>query len=316
MATSGKLAELFIDLTLRGGSKIQLVSLKRQADELARSMEGGGKRYRAQIAGQMAQLEKIVELEGRRAKIEAEAYNSPRGRRLAQETAQVDIAKQQAQEIKNTAILEAKYGKVGAMAIKARNAMASSGAGGMMGGVGSIAMAAGPMAAAVAAIFAANHAARTASPDTAATFDSSLKLVTMEIGQHLVPALIAASSALQGIGNVAGNNVVKEFFRAAFRTRGFEALSRMMGGATPAATQPAQFQSFEQGWRTIQQQAASRGPLEERMLEIQLQQLEALRNLRGGFNWKDLGIAIADIIAPGAGGGLTELIFGRGGNAP
>jgi hypothetical protein len=201
------------------------------------------------------------------------------------------------------------------MAIKARNAMASSGAGGMMGGVGSIAMAAGPLAAAAAAILVANHAARTASPDTAATFDSSLKLVTMELGQHFVPALIAASSALQGIGNAAGSDSVKEFFRNTFKTRGFAALSRMMGGATPAATQPAQFQSFEQGWRTIQQQAAGRGPLEERMLEIQLQQLEELRNLRGGFNWKDLGIAIADAIMPG-GGGLTELIFGRGGNAP
>ncbi len=53
------------------------------------------------------------------------------------------------------------------------------------------------------------------------------------------------------------------------------------GGPDFASTHTAQFTSFEQGWKRIQQEAASRGPVEERMMAIQEESRNYLRDIRG-----------------------------------
>jgi hypothetical protein len=65
-----------------------------------------------------------------------------------------------------------------------------------------------------------------------------------------------------------------------------------------ASTFTAQFTSLEQGWKRIQQEAASRGPVEERMLGIQEDMRMHLRNI--------------DVKTPGIPGAQAVLGFGTG----
>jgi len=269
MATSGKLAELFIDLTLRGGAaKVDLLSLKRQVEAMDESLANGAKKYHAQTQGKLVQLGKIADREGQLAQLDLKTYQSAKYTEVAKKTAYTSFLRQKAEEVKQNKIIEAQYGKIGAMVLRLRGAAAT-----------------GPLAALIAAgaagVYYAANAVQKTSPDLSTTFDRSRDLYHAEIGATFTRTSARASSmyqtAAEGAREVSESRVGKAI--QGFLEQIMTAGGRFQLPAAPAATQPASFQSFEQGWRTIQQQAASTGPLEQRMLELNLQALDQLREM-------------------------------------
>lgn len=134
------------------------------------------------------------------------------------------------------------------------------------------------------------HSLQQASPDTYKTLTTSFDLLSATIGTALIPAALEVSKIFQGLSQ--GIAPVARFFRDN-RAAGLSLISPTLGltdvifealRGKPAEkpdmanTMPASFQSFEQGWRTIQQQAASNGPLETQLLQVQLDNLQAARD--------------------------------------
>ncbi|HWH77335.1 MAG TPA: hypothetical protein VNT76_08180, partial [Candidatus Binatus sp.] len=107
--------------------------------------------------------------------------------------------------------------------------------------------------------------------------DGIIHALTMGIKPHLFGDIIA---------DKAKEPLAEQSRLAAEKARLTALRDRGVGGAGGGPDRPelastftAQFTSFEQGWKRIQQEAASRGPLEERMLTIAEQSRDYLRNI-------------------------------------
>lgn len=300
MATQSKLAELFIDITLRGGGKVELIGLQNQIRAFDKSLANGGDLYKRQTDAKLNQMGQLADRQGKIAQMDAKTYSSAKYLEVARKQASADRLRQQATEIKNYQQLVAQHGRLGAMAISLRQKFAGAGNVSLQSAMG---IGIGGMT--------AGHALSQASPLAADTLSKSFDLLAAQLGTNLVPIVMQVSRGMQilsewvgeasrmfqgaGGGNNGGPGLLERAQdqlailihqamgsnRDAARVAVQQNNRERPQGAMLASLGPAQFQSFENAWKSIQQSAAGRGPLEERIFEIQTQQLEALLGLRG-----------------------------------
>lgn len=301
-----RLAELFIDITMRGGAKPQLIALRDQIAAMDKSLENNASLYKRQTAAKLDQLDKIAARQKQLAALDEKTYGSARYQKHANTRAEADFDLQMAQSAKVAAQEKAthaaflsnfgtrrqqesvlrdiqidknkkkreellllqrttlEHGKGAAFAQMLKNQLASG-----------LAAASGVTAAAYAGI----QLAKGASPNAAATFEGSWKMLTNEIGQTLIPALTNLSKSLQSAADVVSG------FKAAYANaeqtgaswwRSFLDIfglkprgdrSTNQGDMYTSSQHQARFTSFEEGWRRVQQDAASGGSLEAKLLQ-------------------------------------------------
>lgn len=313
---SRPIADLFIDISLRGGGKAELLALEEKVKAADQSLMSNGSLYRQQMKDKINQLDKLADKHAKLSVIDREGYSGQqfaayakrqaatdinvemaakekgialskaelkalqgkRGIELAQKTVQEDRIKKQVAEVKNQQMMVAQYGRIGAT-IRQNAAMLRAGM-----------VAAGGPAAAMAGVAAATVPA--ASPIHAETLAKSFELLNARIGTLFLPAVDAVSLKLQLFADIIGkaNDKMPDWLKASateaslnVATAGtYSTLLKLAGWLAGEkkepdrpATMPARFEAFDQSWRRIQQEAASRGTAEEKIYQIQMQNLPA-----------------------------------------
>jgi hypothetical protein len=311
----GKLAELFIDITLRGGAKAQIKDIKdrieatdkalaknavfyqavtgekiRQMGRLAENQEKlarvdqrtygklpyagyTDKQAKAEIATEIAGKQKMIAL----SQAELKALSGKRGLELAQKTVQSERIKKQVEEVKNQQRLIAEHGKLGATIRQTAGLLAKAASLRTLAALG-------PVAAVVGTAIATAPAA---SPIHADTLSKSFDLLSAQIGTILLPIVDDLSIGMQKLAGfidfLNGKKKADGKKEAGFLDWiGFQ----IFGPFTPfiknkgeeptrPATGPAHWEAFDQTWRRIQQEIAGRGPLEQQIFDIQMQNLPA-----------------------------------------
>ncbi len=339
MAGSAKLAELFVDITMRGGAKVQLKSLRDQIQSFDNSLKNNASLYKRQTDAKLDQLNKIAAREKEIAKLDQATYGSKKYANVAANRADTDFERMIAGSKKKSAIDQAMHanfmknfgsrkqvgmveasiqaeknkqqqdelkllqrttmerGKGMAVLQLLKNRMASGNTAAMGGAAGgsslsgaaSLAGLAVPAAAITAAVTAAIYMgiqlAKGASPNAAATYEGSWKMLTNEIGQSLIPALTNLSKTLQNaaivwrnaknsaVGAAAGT-VASAAWNASVPGMAWNYATWLLskaagdqGGMLTSNDHKANFISFEEGWRRVQQDAASGGSLEAKLLQ-------------------------------------------------
>ena len=186
----------------------------------------------------------------------------------------------------NAAAMVGKAGQAiqgGATGMVRAGAMAMGAAGGPVGLL--VAAATIVLATAISkAIEKAIDLAKGASPNAASTYEGSWKMLTNAIGRDLIPLLMSLSKVIQDAAHAyekaKESTVAKIGWKAmewsteatGFPTilRGFMMLRDKIFGPAPFYTSSqhqARFMSFEEGWRSQQQIAASGGSLEAKLLQ-------------------------------------------------
>lgn len=331
-----KLAELFVDITLRGGAVKEMRSLKEETRKLDRSLSDLNNRRRDTGA--------LIEREMRNAQrkkslfdFDEQEYSSSKYRKRSDAVADANFseklnlsAKSATEDEANHATFMKNYrtrhqqeivvrdiqkdknkreqeellllqrttlerGKGFAIMQMMKNRFMSGNTASMEIGVGAGgskglntaaqvagALGSGPLLAVTGAVTAAIYAgiqlAKSASPNAAATYDGSWKLVTNEIGQSLIPALMTVSRGLQGLAGIIESWKNSEAAKATggfldaigFKILGpFDSLFKSMSkdGMYMSSQHQSRFTSFEEGWRRVQQDAASGGSLEAKLLQ-------------------------------------------------
>ena len=357
MAVNGKIADLFIDLTLRGAGPVELASLKNKIAEADKALSNGAEMYKQQTKDKIRLLDELAEKQAKLAAIDMKTYGSERYVQVARKQAHTESMMQKAAEAKSYGDLVAKHGKFGAQMISIGRAMNKvnplRGVGAVAGALNAVSIPA--MLGMGVAGMTVGHAVQSASPAAHDTLMKSFDLLAATLGQHLIPAVIAVANRLQQMADaIDGRTAMRppgpgneEWYQRWVRPftpdgirRGGEALGtrwfdngtyvnlgrdylsqlpmagilsnfipKSQGPLTDAqraarnnewaagdadrrqanaartslpATMPAQFNSIEQVWRNIQQQAASRGPLEERIMQIQERTLNEMLLFREG----------------------------------
>ncbi len=289
----GQLAELFIDITLRGGGKVQLQSLRDQIDAADKSLANNATLYKLHTQGKLDNMGELAEKQEKLAALDVKTYKSKEYADMAAKRAQTDRVRLQATEAKNFADLTAKYGKFGATVLQAREKFAAM----LPWPLNQIAGSASAPAAAAAAFMAAIHFAKTTSPEAAGTFDKSMQLVEMSIGRIFIPMLVQASGALQGLSKtidaiskakVGGVNVAGAITQATIDAspvgpimRFFNWINDLTGG-TEISLPNARGHfggSMDAVWRETMMGSAEGGPLERRIAQEQLLALQELVGL-------------------------------------
>lgn len=329
----GQLANLFVDITLRGGAKAQLKDIKERIESSDRALAKNAVFYKAVTGEKIRQMSKLAENQYDLAKIDKSTYGSmpyanyadkekkadveteiagkqksialsqgeikalkgKQGIELAGKTMQEGRIKKQVEEIKNHNMMVAQYGKIGASIMQA-----GKGLSGVLSKMPNLSLG-GLMGMGVAGLT-VGHAVSQASPLHMETLTKSFDLLAASIGMHLLPMIDFLSVKMQGLSTYIEKSAIpsSHAFSESIKlhTEAFtslEGFGRLLGtylGIIPAGTQrgknkdddkepdrpatkPAHFESFDQSWRRIQQEAASTGTLEQRTLDIQMRILEA-----------------------------------------
>lgn len=337
-----KLAELFIDITMRGAGKVQLVSLRDQIKAMDKSLENNASLYKRQTAAKLDQLDKIAARTQRLANLDQKMYGGGRADKMLARTADADFGMESAQSVKAAATDKASHatflknygtrrqqamvlrdiqkdqnakqadelkllqrttlerGRGFAVAQLLKGRLASGNTAAMPGatGAGGLGMAAqiagtagGPIGMAVAAVAAAITAAiysgielaKSASPNAAATYEGSWKMLTNEIGQSLIPALTMLSKTVQDVAGAyrkfketgvpsALTSGLTTAFSAMWNTSIAGPLSALNDNNMYTSSQhQSRFMSYEEGWRSLQSSAASGGSMEAKLLQQQIE---------------------------------------------
>ncbi len=325
MAGSAKLSELFIDITLRGGAKAQIKSIKEQIESTDRALAKNAVFYEAVTGEKIRQMSKLAENQEQLAKVDQRTYgklpyagyadkqakadveteiagkqkmvalsqaelralSGKRGMELAQKTVQADRVKKQVEEVKNQQLMIAQYGKLGAT-IRQMGGLASMASPGALLGLGIGGLTVG-------------HAVQQASPVHADMLSKSFDLLAAQIGTLLIPVVTSLSFALQqmskGVESFAQKadkfeDSLPQWLKKLIDPSGLFQINKegprfvKPGEEQPdrPATMPAHFEAFNQAWKRIQQQAASTGPLEQRILDVQMKMLEAMNANTAALN--------------------------------
>jgi len=222
----GQLAQLFVDITLRGGAKAQLLDMKEKIEASDRALANNAQKYQNVTSGKIIQMSKLAERQhdlakvdqrtygklpyagyaGKQAKADVEteiaskqkmialskaelqALSGKRGAELAQKTLQSERIKKQVEEVKNQQRLVAEHGKLGAT-IKQTAGLAN-----MAGAMKAL----GPIWAIIGAAVATAPAA---SPTHADMLSKSFELLSAQIGTLLLPIVTGLSGALQNMAD-------------------------------------------------------------------------------------------------------------------
>lgn len=231
MAISGQLANLFVDITLRGGAKAQIKDIKDRIESTDKALANSAVFYKAVTGEKIRQMGKLADNQRSLSKVDQRTYGSmpyagyankqakadvaseiagkqksialsraelqalsgKRGVELATKTVQADRVKKQVEELKNQQIMVAQYGKIGATIRQAGASMS------ILGKLSPTTL----IGASVAGI-SAGYAGSQASPERAATLSTSFDLLAAQIGTHLLPAMDALSGAAQSAANLFG----------------------------------------------------------------------------------------------------------------
>lgn len=322
MAGGNKLAELFVDITIRGGARAQLLDMKEKIEATDRALANNAQKYQNVTSGKILQMNKLAERQMDLAKVDQRTYGSlpfgrfadkqakadveteiankqklvtlsqaemralsgKRGAELAQKTVQSERVKKQVEEIKNQQMMIAQHGRLGGTIMQMAS-MAKLAMGGPIG------IAAGAVAAVGATAVATAGAA---SPVHSDMLSKSFTLLAAQIGTLLLPIIEDMAYALQIASDAVGwfgdkiNDflaVVPQWLKQGVDPTGVlgvnkeGALHRSQRQLDRPASMPASFEAFEQSWRRVQQEAASTGPLEQRILDVQMRNLEALNQI-------------------------------------
>jgi len=108
-----KLAELFIDISLRGGAKVELMALRDQIDAADKSLTNSATLYKLQTQGKIDNMKELAARQASFAQFDTATYKSKEYADVASEQAQADRLQKQAQEAKSYAHLTAEYDKFG-----------------------------------------------------------------------------------------------------------------------------------------------------------------------------------------------------------
>ncbi len=313
----GQLAELFIDITLRGGGKVELVSLRDKIRAADKSLENSGDLYKRQTKAKIDQLGTLADRQKQLAAMDIKTYGSKRYLDLMMKQTQSDRVRQQAEELRLLQKTTVERGKGVAIMQLLKNRMisgntgaipktaATSGPGGALlsstAQVAGAALQVAPIVAAItAAIYTGINLARGASPVADKTYEGSWKMLTNEIGMTLVPALMGLSRDIQTMaralerfrrspsgqasGGVASgaveSNPLTWLHRYNMWVVGLFAGAQQDAQAMLTSSQhQSQFRSFEEGWKATQQEAASGGSIEARLLQQAMEANQIARQI-------------------------------------
>lgn len=334
-----RLAELFVDITLRGGAVKEMKSLKEESFKLNRAL--GDLKTRTRDFGALTEREmRNAQKTQRLFDFDEKLYQSPKYRKSRDAVADADFSRKSVQSVQESQQDQANHanfmknygmrrqqeivlrdiqkdknkrqqdellllqrntlerGKGYAVMQLLKNRLVSGSTANMGIGIGSggsqttniAAKTAGAIGgmfsiwslaitgAVTGAIYAGVQLAKSASPDAAATYEGSWKLVTNEIGQSLIPALTTVSRGLQGLASIiaawknsdAAKNTESFLDAIGFKILGpFDSFFKSLNqdGMYTSSQHKARFTSFEEGWRRVQQDAASGGSMEAKLLQ-------------------------------------------------
>lgn len=105
----GKLAELFIDISLRGGGKVELMALRDQIDAADKSLANNATLYRMQTAGKIDNMRELAEAQAKLAKLDTETYKSKYYSDFAAKQAIAQKTTEQADAARKNAAMEAEF---------------------------------------------------------------------------------------------------------------------------------------------------------------------------------------------------------------
>lgn len=296
MAGGNKLAELFIDISVRGGGKVELIDLHNKIKASDKALANNAGEYERLTRGKIRQLGKLADRQSKLAQEDYKTYGSKRyldllrkedaaGKEMSRTEEYRDFQKNVVEKGKGRAVLGALFQR-----FRTGNAAEGGLGGGALGTAASVAGAAGqaaaiaaPVAAAVAGVFYASlRLAAGTSENAESLLSGSWKMVMNEIGMNLLPVLVEFSRALQEAARIVRDNkgamsFVSSIARGLWDTSGIGAVTNGLnlmvgnGGMLASSSAKASFSGFEDGWRRIQQEAASGGSLEAQLLQQQIE---------------------------------------------
>lgn len=210
MMAGSQLAQLFVDITMRGGGKVDLKKFNDLLKEADKSLANNASLYQRQSKAKLDQLDLLARKQAALSQLDYKTYGSQRYANYMKTQVMANRQSAIAAEMANYQQNVAQRGGFSAVMrglggrLKSGETQMGFGGGAMgvagsvAGAVGAAAQAAAPIAAAVAGVFYASlRAASSASDNASSLLSGSWKMLTNEIGTMLLPVLVEFSRALQ-----------------------------------------------------------------------------------------------------------------------
>lgn len=291
-----KLAELFVDLTLRGAEDI-----RKQVAAAGVALQGNAKLYKQVARDKIAAMTELFSKQRQLASVDEKMYGTSAFKQMLAGQSATSRKMRLNEEYRSFLETSAEKGRglatFGALAKSffTGNTEVGRFGGGAMGAAATVAGAAGRVSiistAVAGAIYAGVRMAAGASDNAASLLSGSWKMVTNELGQVFLPLLVEVCRALQSFAEIIRNIKDSQFGQGAAASAGYigtgvhslsigvgnllrdSPLGRMLAGTggsrnlLASANTQAGFSSIEDAWRRIQSQAASGGSLEAQLLQ-------------------------------------------------